>query len=472
MKKKLLSCLLVVGVTICFISSTPFAGESQTKKGELNLEEITANEQLMEVINEYLNSKLDSLSDEAVAKEINLSDVQQNKISRSEGFYSLEDRSGLEFKNVEISAAVKQILAQNEEELRLQVYEWTTIYYKASPDAEIEDIMGYGVDHEMTLALNNGEYEIIKDSFDERFMTGVCSTDFVSAVETKELDNFFLENNLGISTEQSVVRADDPSYDVNLAINYANQYCGIATRDYTNSLGVPTPGNNFPLYNLRYIYYSGRDCANFVSQCLSAGGLEEDGQWYAGKDEDKENQSEAWCNAKRLEDYLTNTKDIPWANVSAGGANVYPGNPVYWINPEGSSSSGHQMICTGYNSMGNPVLNGHNDDMFRVPYHIVASRVPNNGAVLRTVFIKNTDQHVHEYDHSEVCQNSDTGHYYRCDICRRNSSNYAHRMSYYSNSTYHWMICSECEYRTENLLHDWIYIDGVGYRCRVCWRAK
>ena len=75
MKKRLLSCLLLVAITVCFISSIPFAGEDQTCTGTLTLEEVVANEQLQEEINIYLNSKLESSPAVMSAQEVNLSDV-------------------------------------------------------------------------------------------------------------------------------------------------------------------------------------------------------------------------------------------------------------------------------------------------------------------------------------------------------------------------------------------------------------
>lgn len=193
MKKKIL-CLLSVVVTIGSIAATPYNGEIQNTTGELTLEEVEANEQIQEEINTYLNSKLASSVTTMSEQTANLTDVQKNQIDRAEGLRALEERGGLEFTNVEIDSAIKEILAQSEDELTLQVYEWTSISYLASSEAETEDVMGYGVYHDMTFAVDNGEYELVNDSFDERFITGVCSTDYAISEKVNEPDSRLMDN--------------------------------------------------------------------------------------------------------------------------------------------------------------------------------------------------------------------------------------------------------------------------------------
>lgn len=95
-----------------------------------------------------------------------------------------------------------------------------------------------------------------------------------------------------------------------------------------------------------------------------------------------------WVNAAQLANYLIN---MGYSSVVASDSSIYLGNPVYWINPAGSSASGHQMICTGYNSAGVPVVDGHNPDLYRVPY----SNYIGKGLGLCTIQIVTSDQHTH-----------------------------------------------------------------------------
>lgn len=75
---------------------------------------------------------------------------------------------------------------------------------------------------------------------------------------------------------------------VEAATTYNASAAAIYGQTYTNASG----GTDVGSYNKQYKYYQGNDCANFVSQCLVAGGLQTDGTWYA--------YSRAWIRA----DYL------------------------------------------------------------------------------------------------------------------------------------------------------------------------
>jgi hypothetical protein len=131
--------------------------------------------------------------------------------------------------------------------------------------------MGYGIYHEMTFALENGVYELVNDSFDERFMTGVCSNDYATAVEVIESEPSLVGEIISVDTVTAETSDDDTPYDVNAAIRYANQYCGTASKDYSNDNGETDTeyGNG---YNTEFTIHTGADCANFVSQCLYAVG--------------------------------------------------------------------------------------------------------------------------------------------------------------------------------------------------------
>lgn len=72
-----------------------------------------------------------------------------------------------------------------------------------------------------------------------------------------------------------------PDYNRTKAINYADSWALTPNEDY--------------------IYYSGNDCTNYVSQCLLAGGMGEDSTWYAPS---YFNSVKAWSTAPGLRDYL------------------------------------------------------------------------------------------------------------------------------------------------------------------------
>ena len=493
MKKRIVAIISLLALLIGSFSVVVQAQQADVDK-------LLSNEQLMNEIYAHLSAKTDPETIELATKGTTLSEFQQDKVTRALAFQGMDERSELQFTDVEIDFTINDVLSLSKNEIELEVYEWTTITYFAGDEVVVEDVMGYGVYHDLTLSIEDDEYTVINDIYDERFITGVCSTNY-DAVARKEESDVNLFNELFSRESTAEVEGNNTRdviyvYYVNKAINYANQYCGIGVKDYTNDNNVGSQGNHTAYYNLSgYGYYQGADCANYVSQCLYAGGLTQDNIWRSIKNSDGSfSQTSAWCNAAALANYLDVTLNLNSYSVTLGNySKVYPGNPVYWVNPSGSSSSGHQMICTGYNSEGTPVINGHNDDMFRVPVQTILTRynIPESG--LRTVHLVNGDSHTHEYTHSNVYNNSSTNHYTVCDHCRyKNYSNHtfvyrsnttshwkvcvtcnyqgtssAHINSYSSNDTKHWTVCSTCGYKGTEISHIWATSGTLTY-CKIC----
>ena len=119
------------------------------------------------------------------------------------------------------------------------------------------------------------------------------------------------------------------SYNASAAVDYARQYWNNYNPAYTNYNSV------------------GGDCANFVSQCLYAGGLEQDDRWYNG--------SAAWINCASQIAYF---RDMGFTVIDYAQANdIQIGNPVYYYN---GNSMAHTAICVGYSSDGTPLVAAHN----------------------------------------------------------------------------------------------------------------
>ena len=172
-----------------------------------------------------------------------------------------------------------------------------------------------------------------------------------------------------------------------------------------------------------------------------------------------------------------------------------------WINRSGSPS-GHQMICTGYNSNGVPVLNGHNDDMFRVPYTVAESVAASldteahNNDGLYTILVVTDDFHYHEtfsygsyttsyhYGTCKHCRNqyseehtykyewNSINHWFGCESCNYKDFYSVHAKSYQSNTVQHWMGCTSCGYKEEVSSHSWCAISDQVEMCLVCNRRR
>lgn len=133
-------------------------------------------------------------------------------------------------------------------------------------------------------------------------------------------------------------------YDPDRAVKYA--------RKYALEYNEEEYGNFNPL---------GGDCANFVSQCILAGGYDEDETW--------NKHSLAWLNVEAMHDYFADKK-------------VMIENPRYddfeagdLIISNDYEELGHVVICTGVRDDGVPIFCGHNNDHLDDPVSIYSDMI-------------------------------------------------------------------------------------------------
>lgn len=427
MKKKLFCVLLlasILGNLIMSNADTANADTSDADKDKIDSsmfleEDILSNQSCYDEIYAYLHSKLEYQAETAMISEQSTNlDILRNIQNRAECFDQFEARLDVEFNSVDISMNINGIIEQDADSVTLSVYEWTDIQYYASDDADMLDEMGYGTEHIMTFEKVGNELHLIRDSFDEQYVTGAHSSDIV--VENQLSFDLTDES----SSEAGILLLSD--FDVQDAIDYANRWCGILVKDSDYENGKSTSGQHDSFYNKSVYVTQSADCANFVSQCLVAGGLSTDSTWKP--------YSVPWVRASALADYLIS---IGYPSVSADSTTIFPGNPVYWKNPENSSSSGHQMICTGYNSAGTPVVNAHNSDVFRIPYTNYTK-----SHNLKTIQIVSSDQHTHDAVNTTIYSYDAWGHYMICKYCQNEYYVGKHQVVDNGISVY----CRLCEY--------------------------
>ena len=107
--------------------------------------------------------------------------------------------------------------------------------------------------------------------------------------------------------------------------------------------------------NPAYRQYPGVDCCNFVSQCLYAGGMPKNSEWFPA--------SYAWINCSGA---ISNFKKYG-KFMAATDSNVLRGNPVYYDwNSNGVYD--HTAICVGKNSSGTPIIDAHTGDHYHVTW--------------------------------------------------------------------------------------------------------
>lgn len=147
-----------------------------------------------------------------------------------------------------------------------------------------------------------------------------------------------------------------PVFDVSAAVSYAQTY----TDNSGNMEG--TYNSTYNIYKKNNpIQYKGYDCANFLSQCLYAGGLNATQEWapvYRGQNYKKVTGGTTWVSASDLFVYLRK-QGFSYAKVNNNLSNIYKGDVVF-MDFDNDGNADHSTICTGF-SNGTPVFCAHSN---------------------------------------------------------------------------------------------------------------
>ena len=166
------------------------------------------------------------------------------------------------------------------------------------------------------------------------------------------------------------------AFSIPLGVSNSNLYPNISisanavtAKDYNPSAASSYARKYYNNYNSNYSNYNsiGGDCANFVSQCLHAGGMDMTSGWYW---KSYNNHSASWTVCESMHDYFKNQGYTIIENPSAG--QVLEGNPVLYS--WNGSTWGHAAICVG-NSNGTPVVAAHNNDYLGTGWKMGAKKV-------------------------------------------------------------------------------------------------
>lgn len=297
-----------------------------------------------------------------------LSELSSNQSLRSSELSRMSAADNLaEYHNVHLISSSNSTSIQNITELdgavyEIDVYEWTWIQYNDGKSGAT-DIMGYATDHEMTLQKNaDNSYQIVNDIYDESEILGEPSSYEIAQAQA-------IIESTSVVSETGVNSAVD--LNVNRLIDYADSW---VVHEYASNM------QNSANYNTEVYGYYSADCANFTSQCLKAGGMQND--YGDGKDNENWDGTQWWFdtypdpNYENYEVSPPSWRYVPkfieywegqgYERVSATTSSVYPGNPVV-------NNTGHVGICVGYNASGTPIINAHNRDVYHVPYTMIGS---------------------------------------------------------------------------------------------------
>ena len=186
-------------------------------------------------------------------------------------------------------------------------------------------------------------------------------------IQSKINSSYYLDINKGASSNGTNVHLYQcnnsvaqkfkfiPVFDVKAAVNYAQTYT-----DNSGNMSGKYNSNTYNIYKQYNPYkYIGYDCANFLSQCLYAGGLNATQNWapvYRGQDYKKVTGGITWVSACDLFSYLKN-QGFNSETVNSRLSNIYQGDVVFMdFNNDGYAD--HSTICTGFIN-GTPVYCAH-----------------------------------------------------------------------------------------------------------------
>ena len=221
---------------------------------------------------------------------------------------------------------------------KLGIYEWMTIGY-APKESTAVSATAYGYNFSLNVERDRkGSWMISSvDDTDQNFDWMEQEAENAAQAEKEGFDDRLVISGDGTKEMMAAAAAKSYTYNVSNAIAYADRYC-------IN-------------YNSAYNSYKGRggDCANFVSQCLYAGGFQQDSVWYK--------HSVAWINVMKQIAHFREYGNF----MNANNGNLIKGNPIYF-DWNGDGVYDHATICVGRNNSGTAILDSHTRDLYHATW--------------------------------------------------------------------------------------------------------
>ncbi|MEA3314089.1 MAG: amidase domain-containing protein, partial [Caldisericota bacterium] len=293
--------------------------------------------------------------------------------NRTQKFRDLEKRWETKIVSMKSTPYIEKITINNDI-ANASVYEWTLFNWVWRGNIITS---GFGVNHDMTWTLKNGNWIVIKDSYDEGPLTGVRSPDYAESVLKEN------GKNTSLITTISTLNSSSYYYDRAGAASYAD--------NYVNHSFNYVPSNNHydpTMYNPNYrdYYATGNgDCANYVSQSIHEGGLipfvnpyinNSSSWWYnnCGTSSTSDDYcSDTWACAPCLYNFVIEKN---WGQVVSNGNSLVKGDLVFydWRYSGDTAGTDHvtivtfvQVDYTGQTTL--PLVDSHSWDYYHVPWN-------------------------------------------------------------------------------------------------------
>lgn len=347
MKKAFVLTIILMILCVCSLTANANQALSVTSDYSVIENHKYANE-IKNLLNEYAafrNANLLEVTESEVFSSSIKNDAQNRGITFREELNNVDS----EIISGETSFRVDLIQGTElSEEYQLDVYEWVFYTYEENG---FQDISGYGFNHEIKISVNDGQACLTADSYYDDLINFESISYDTSADADSENEMQQEENVRG--TISAALSAPIPGimpsdYSVEKFVEYADKYALNYNPAYTN-----------------YNPYGG-DCASFGSQCMAAGGLTQDLDWYYNSIWDI---SKSWISSTAQRTALSKYAEIV---DNPTEEQLFPGNPVYYGYTKKTGYS-HTAVCVDYNSAGTPLVNAHNSDRYRVNWKLGSS---------------------------------------------------------------------------------------------------
>lgn len=220
---------------IMLIITAVFGAESRVSAEEYNGRETDStflSQEEKDEVGEILLSMLEASTSKTTRSALsNVSaEVQATITAKAEAVAALEAASGDVFDEITHNVDIRNASIDSDGNLNVDVYDTAVIWYHSGDSEEPTDYCAYGTWHDVTLEKVDGEWFVVRDSFDERMITGIASEDVILAEENA--DSLPVqdvqeqpEGNRGMNT----INFSYNSTKLKNAIKYAIQYCGMTS---------------------------------------------------------------------------------------------------------------------------------------------------------------------------------------------------------------------------------------------------
>ncbi|MHB1314090.1 MAG: amidase domain-containing protein [Christensenellales bacterium] len=296
-----------------------------------------------------LNQDFNALKTVYVTDEQNGRWAYENEIIRSQYLQDWAEKQGVRFFHIDSTIRIKSIRKVGRG-YSFYIIASTEYRYLYGNETDAENKFRLGTYHSLDLIPGSDQstWVISREWYDDP-VSNIFSTDNI----TEDVTKYMMARPQKDASEISDRRK--------AAVSYADLYCGAAS-----------DGQNGYQYNSMYTNYNslGGDCANFASQVLyEGGGLKKSAAWNYrdGKG------SRAWVNAQSFANYLLYNGRASliakgsYIKVYKSAFELKPGDIIAYAK---KGKITHISVVTGLDTKGNPLVNCHNADRYRVPWDI------------------------------------------------------------------------------------------------------